>query len=143
MTHPGGRPPKYETAEEMQRDIDLYFETDAWVIVGKDENGEDKKEFRPTMSGLAFAVDMSRQSLVNYGKKDQFFDTVRKARQKVEIALELQLHNGAVAGTIFNLKNNFGWNDKTETQLTGANGGAIQTDNKWTVEFVNASPESK
>ena len=28
-------------------------------------------------------------------------------------------------------------------QLTGEDGGPVRTDNKWTVEFVNATPESK
>jgi hypothetical protein len=39
-------------------------------------------------------------------------------------------------GAIFSLKNNFGWKDKTEHELTGADGGAIKTDNKWTIEVV-------
>lgn len=33
--------------------------------------------------------------------------------------------------------------DVRTVELTGDGGGAVETDNKWTVEFVNASPESK
>lgn len=40
-----------------------------------------------------------------------------------------------------NMKNRFGWADKQE--VSGPDGGAIKTDSKWTVEFVNADPESK
>lgn len=32
--------------------------------------------------------------------------------------------------------------EKVINEHTGKDGGAIKTDNKWTVEFVNASPES-
>jgi len=35
------------------------------------------------------------------------------------------------------------YGDKTQKELSGPNGGPIQTDNKWVVEFVNAEPKSK
>lgn len=43
---------------------------------------------------------------------------------------------------IFNLKNRFPneWRDKREQELTGADGGPIKTDNKYSIEFVNAIP---
>ena len=34
------------------------------------------------------------------------------------MALEANLYNNAITGTIFNLKNNFGWVDKTESDVT-------------------------
>ena len=37
---------------------------------------------------------------------------------KVEEALEQRLYGNAVTGIIFNLKNNFGWQDKTEKEVT-------------------------
>lgn len=37
----------------------------------------------------------------------------------VEVFLEERLQGTAATGTIFNLKNNFGWKDKTEQKLTG------------------------
>jgi len=38
----------------------------------------------------------------------------------------------------FNMKNRFGWRDKIDQQVTGSEGGAVKTDSKITVEFVNA-----
>lgn len=110
--HAGGRPVLYETAEEMQGVIDNYFNTDAWI-----DSGETKM-FAPTMSGLAYALGMSRQSLINYGNKDEFFDTVKRARDRVAIALEQRLYGNNVTGIIFNLKNNFGWVDRVESTNT-------------------------
>ena len=40
-----------------------------------------------------------------------------------------------------NMKNRFGWADKQE--ITGKNGEAIKTDNKFTVEFVDADRTDK
>jgi len=98
--HAGGRPPKYKTAKEMQVLIDKYFD-------------RQDKEGRPyTVTGLALALDMSRQDLVNYQNKDEFFDTIKKAKQKVQEYNEEILINGKnVAGVIFNMKNNFGYTD--------------------------------
>lgn len=109
MPEPVGRPPKYKTPEEMQVVIDEYFEGDAYV-----EIGDEARLYAPTVSGLAFALDMSTEALRNYECKDEFLATVKKAKQKVEVALEQRLHGQAVTGTIFNLKNNFGWKDKQE-----------------------------
>jgi len=110
-----GRPPKYETPEQMQEATEEYFNTDAFIDMGE------ARIFAPTISGLAYALDLSRQGLIEYSEKDQFSDTVKKAKQRVEIALEQRLHGQAVTGTIFNLKNNFGWKDKVEqeTNTTG------------------------
>lgn len=113
---PGGRPVKYESKEEVQNIIDDYFETDAFIGEG------DSKAFVPTMAGLAYALGLSRQGLLDYSNKEEFFDTIKKAKLKVEISLEQRLAGNAVTGTIFNLKNNFGWKDKTERELTGEDG---------------------
>lgn len=98
---PAGRPPKYKNAKQLQAAIDKYFEEC------------EKKGLPYTVTGLAIACDLTRQSLVNYNEKDEFFDTIKKAKAKVEEFLE----NGAINGslnttfTIFNLKNNYGWKD--------------------------------
>lgn len=98
------RPKLYENKEEVQEIIDAYFSLC------------DQLEKPYTISGLANALNMSRQSLVNYSKEDEFFDTIKKAKLEVEQQLEENaLMNKANATfTIFNLKNNYGWRDSIE-----------------------------
>lgn len=129
----GGRPPKFETPEEMQAVIDAYFaECDPHIVesqyVEKLKNGQYKvktikRVSNPvpyTMSGLAFALGMSRQALLDYKKKDKFLDTIKNARAQIERSVEegMLSSNGVVAGHIFNLKNNFGWQDRHEIDHT-------------------------
>jgi hypothetical protein len=125
------RPPKYETPEEMERIIDLYFlacksnQTEDTSPLGElsDEEMELINSFGnpvvPTVSGLAFALGMSRQALLDYQKKDEFLDTVKRAKQRIELEVEQRLFGNSVTGVIFNLKNNFGWKDKMETEHSG------------------------
>ena len=116
-----GRPPKYETPEQMQEVIDRYFNKGgegeesgaAWIQMG------DAEMFAPTVEGLAYELGLSRQALLDYQKKDDFLDTIKRAKQKIGIALEQRLYGNNVTGIIFNLKNNFGWKDKTETEHSG------------------------
>jgi len=131
---PTGRPPLYETPEQMQEIIEEYFQS---VTYQHPETG--MVVSRPTMSGLAYALGMDRRSLVNYSHKEEFFPTIKRARDKVEASLEDNLYNNSVTGTIFNLKNNFGWVDKTEQERYGKDGQP----EKWQVEFVNASSQGK
>ena len=106
--HAGGRPPKYTKVEEIKEKIDRYFE-------------ECKLNNKPyTITGLGLALDMSRQDLINYSKKDEFFDTIKKAKMQVENYLEERLINDtSTTGIIFNLKNNYGWKDKQENVNIG------------------------
>lgn len=99
-----GRPKLYNSKEEMQEIIDAYFSLC------------DQLERPYTMSGLANALNMSRQSLINYSKDEEFFDTIKKARAKVEQQLEENALMGKANSTftIFNLKNNYGWRDSVE-----------------------------
>ena len=99
-----GRPPKFKNKEEMQEKIESYFE-------------ECKKEKRPiTFTGLAYSIGLSRQALFDYKEKDEFLDTIKKARDYVEMTLEERLigTSGVATGIIFNLKNNYDWKDKQE-----------------------------
>ncbi|MDY6827249.1 MAG: terminase small subunit [Bacillota bacterium] len=121
--HPGGRPVKYKTAEEIQVVIDAYF-TEC-----------DEKEEPYTITGLALATDMTRESLVNYGEKEEFFSTIKKAKLKCHNYAEKRLFSGGqAAGVIFNLKNNYGWKDKIEQEITGPDGKPLGIQ----VEFVEA-----
>lgn len=142
--NPVGRPLAYKTVEELDAAIDLYFETDAYIVVGTDDNGEPKKLYAPTMSGLAMSIGMDRRSLTNYAHKDEFFPAIKKARGRVEIALEQKLYGNTVTGIIFNLKNNFGWADKQEvTDGETAQPLSVSFDVRQAVEAVevtNAKP---
>jgi len=105
------RPKLYTSVEKMEEDIEKYF------------NECDEKEKPYTMSGLAYALDMDRKSLLNYSKDEQFFPTIKRAKEKVEQQLEENALSGKANATftIFNLKNNYGWVDKQEVENSSSN----------------------
>lgn len=109
--HAGGRPVKYKTNAEVQEVVDRYF------------NECDLKDKPYTMSGLALELDISRETLCQYTNKDEFSDTLLRARQKVQSYAEGQLYRtqGTVNGVIFSLSNNFGWSSKSETESKNIN----------------------
>ena len=113
---PGGKPPKFTSPEAMQAVIDVYF-------------AQCEADERPrTVSGLALTLGMSTECLRNYGHKDEYLATVKAAKQEVERWIEERLFAvGSPVGAIFNLKNNFGWKDKSEAEITGKDGGPIQS----------------
>jgi len=97
---------KWKTVWEIQPTIDEYFSTtpkDEWTI-----------------TGLALALDTSRETLCDYQWIDEFSDTIKKAKLKVEHSYEIDLKKSGRTGTIFALKN-FDWKDKTEVENTNLN----------------------
>ena len=98
---------KYKNANDLQKGIDKYFEEC------------DKKEKPYTMSGLAESLNIDRTTLIRYEDRDSFATLIKKAKQKVERQLEENALMGKANATftIFNLKNNYGWQDKTEVQV--------------------------
>lgn len=125
--HAGGRPPKYKTKKELAKKIEKYFEScfkpivkivDGKCIIVKDSEGNAVKEqYRPfTVTGLADALDMSRETLLRYSEKDEFSDTIMRAKRKCELYAEERLFDKDGAnGAKFSLANNFdGWKDKKE-----------------------------
>lgn len=128
-----GRPLKFETPEELQEKIDKYFEScfrpvrvllkDTSMYTNlTDENGDIVKEqYKPfTMSGLAYALGIDRRTLLNYSKKDEFFPTISRAKQRCEIYAEERLYDrDGNRGAIFSLTNNFNdWSDKQTVDTT-------------------------
>ena len=100
-----GRPKIFKSVEEVEEKINAYF-----------KYCEDKD--KPyTMSGLAYYLDVDRRTIVNYTKEEEFFPVIKKARDRVQMQLEENalLNKGNPTFTIFNLKNNFDWKDKIET----------------------------
>ena len=123
-----GRPPKYKTKEEIQEKIDAYFEE----CKGSPLLDEDGKPVltkfgcpiiigaRPlTITGLALALGFtSRQALLNYQAKEEFVDTIMRAKAKVECYAEERLFDKDGAnGAKFSLANNFeGWKEKQQIE---------------------------
>lgn len=105
----GGRPLLFKTVKELEDKINEYFE---------DENN------RPyTITSLAVWLDCDRKTLTNYEERDKFFPTIKRAKTKIEAEIE----KGALLGlynptfSIFNMKNNFGWQDKQEVDTIHTN----------------------
>jgi hypothetical protein len=120
MAHPGGRPLIFETPDDLKTAVDLYFAS------------ADK---RITLAGLALALDIDRQTLYNYAERDEFFDIIKKARERVEAAYEDRLiYENNPTGVIFALKN-MNWQDKTQQDL------AISGGITWNEQKTYVSPE--
>lgn len=127
-----GRPKKYNNAEEMQKVIDEYFngcqkpvkifnkDLGKYITVTDEKGNIEYEQYKPyTITGLANALNMSRQDLINYEKENEFFDTITRAKRKVEQYVEERLFNKDDAnGAKFNLANNFSrWKDKQEVEV--------------------------
>lgn len=135
----GGRPLLFDNAEALEAAISDYFES-CWEEVWhqqaildpetKKPTGETEwiqkldrhgnpilRQMRPySITGLAVALNTSRQTLLNYEERPEFFDTIKKAKDICEKYLEEGLLCGEIpaAPGIFNAKNNYGWVDKSE-----------------------------
>ena len=126
--HPGGRPPMYKTKEEIQEKIDAYFkECEGRVLTDTEGNTVYDKYGYPvrvdvkplTITGLALALGFtSRQALLNYQAKEEFVDTILRAKAKVEQYAEERLFDKDGAnGAKFSLANNFdGWREKQQIE---------------------------
>lgn len=118
-----GRKPKWESPEELEELIEKYLKS-CWTVK-RDMFGnpvkdpETKEEIlqqtKPyTISGMALYLDCDRHFLLEYAKKDKFSATIKKARNICQAYAEESLFSNKATGAIFNLKNNYGWKDKTE-----------------------------
>ena len=103
-----GRPLKFKTAEDLQKRIDEYF---AWA---------EDKGLPLSIERLAVFLDVDRKTVYNYSDKEDFFPTIKKAREyiyafQVEQGMLGKLHP---AFTIFLMKNQ-GYSDRQEHDLSG------------------------
>lgn len=94
------RPRIYENKQQLEKAIKDYFST--------------TPEEEITITWLALHLGFnSRQALLNYQSREEFNDTIKRAKSKVELAYEKSLRKNWRSGDIFALKN-FGWQDKVE-----------------------------
>ena len=102
---PAGRPPIFETPEQLETAIDAYI---------ADESTD------RTVTGLAIYLGFeSRQSMYDYEKKPEFSYLIKKALLIVENGYEKKVGGTTPTGAIFVLKN-MGWKDKTEQEISGS-----------------------
>lgn len=99
MKNKVGKPLKFRTVKKLQAAIDEYFANTAPDEV--------------TVTGLAIALDTTRETLMDYEHRDEYADAVKKAKLRVQHEYEKALRRQGRAGDIFALKN-FGWTDKQE-----------------------------
>ncbi len=138
-----GAPKKYTDKNIMQTKIEEYFEScfkEELKYNSKKKVYEPKIDYKGniikyqykpfTITGLANAIGLTRQSLLNYSKDDEFFDTITQAKQKVEEYVEERLFDrDGVNGAKFNLTNNFSnWSEKSELDTTISNKVTIVND---------------
>ena len=146
-----GRPKKFQSVEELEEAVERYFqscfvvatvEIKRWVpgdegeeegrpghfeydrVPAKTATGETVYELikQPTVTGLAVALDTTRDLLLDYENKPEnadFSDTIKRAKAIIHEYAEQYLFAGKnQTSGIFNLKNNFGWNDRSEIDMT-------------------------
>jgi hypothetical protein len=113
-----GRPREYQDAVAFAEKVSAYF----------DDCIDSEK--RPTLSGLSYWLGFEdRETFSSYANEGpDFARTVKRAKLQIADWLEQRLtdKNTFTPGIIFDLKNNHGWKDKTEQELTGAEGGPVQ-----------------
>ncbi len=91
----------------------------------------DANELPYTVAGLAYALSMSTDTLLNYEKRpgyESFFGTIKNAKQRIEAYM---IENGLIGNldktfSIFLAKANFGYSDQPKEQ---------NTDRKIIIEF--------
>jgi hypothetical protein len=98
-----GRPAKWESPERLQRLVDEYFDSTPLE--------------KQMITGLALHLDTNRETLCSYEDKDDFSDTIKKAKARIEMAYELRGLEKGTAFDIFRLKN-MGWRDKYDHDVT-------------------------
>lgn len=125
---PVGRPPTFTSPEEMEELIEKYFdECDGKIVYdikGNPMRNKDGKIIRDdkrpyTVTGLALALGFcTRQALLNYQGKEEFVDTITRAKARVERYAEERLYdNNGANGAKFSLANNFkGWTEKQQIE---------------------------
>ncbi len=122
---PGGRPLKFQSVEELEEKINKYFkecdETIVRTVYNKDGDVIEEVTRPYTVTGLALALGTSRETLLEYEERPEFVDAIKAAKLKCQNnAVERALIGKANATfSIFNLKNNHGWKDKTEIEHSG------------------------
>ncbi|HHT9144712.1 MAG TPA: terminase small subunit [Candidatus Wunengus sp. YC61] len=101
-----GRPLKYPDPEVIRKIGEAFFDK-------CDESGDPY-----TITGLALALDTTREVLIDYEHREDFQHVIKYLKQRCQNYAEKKLFAHNPTGAIFALKN-YGWTDKKEVEQTG------------------------
>lgn len=116
--------PIYTDSELFQAKVNEYFEICDATVIKKQVVAGGKviiiKTPEPyTMAGLAYHLDIERQTLNNYKKRDSYFDIIMCARKRIEKAnISLAMvgcHDSKIAA--LNLASNYGYAVKSDISV--------------------------
>lgn len=120
----GGRPLKFNSVGELEELIEQYFDK-------QDERAMINGWVLPlyNLEGLAVHLNCDPKTLFNYSKKEEYFPTIKAAKNKCLSVLvdKLQLGEGSVTGAIFLAKNGYGMKDKIDIEGKTTNMNVNQT----------------
>lgn len=140
-----GRPLKFKTPEELQEKINEYFAScdSRTQKILKDGEFIEVSNPRPyTITGLALHLGTSRDILLNYQDRDEYSNTIKAAKLKIQNFAEESLWQPKIAqGVMFNLVNNWGWRDRREQALMGPDGEPLN--NTGQIQLVFIKPEAR
>lgn len=153
---PVGRPTLYKP-EYVEQLIEFFDKEPFEHVPGIDKAGNEKMEMVPakfpTLARFATKIGVTRDTLYEWSTAKNDDETLKYpefsyAYKRAKDFQEAILVEGAMAGaftpsfSIFTAKNVLGWKDKTEQEITGADGAPLLTAIQ--VSFVEADePESK
>lgn len=118
-----GHKDKWSSVKELENAVNAYFAN------------ADAKDEPYLITGLCLALECSRECLLEwdkdtgkYPKPEKAVQIIRHAKLKCQNYAEKMLMSGKLnpTGAIFNLKNNYRWKDKSETDVT-SNGKALES----------------
>lgn len=149
MLNVGGRPKCFESPEDMVEGIEDYFKGLTTTVV--DENGNvlgSRWIGRPTFGGLAVSLGVSRRTLFEYSKSDEFLPLIKNAKDIIHAFNEQMLADGrnpvGAINTLVNLRD--GWvSDQKNIQIeaTIPDNGAKSADEITAFLDDRALPEGK
>ena len=114
VVNKGGKPLIFDTPEQLDEQIKAYFRY-------CDEN--DKPY---TIAGMAVWLDVDRQTIYNYAKREKYFDIIKKARDVILASWEERVIAEGKPGQIFIMKN-YGYTDMNEQQQAKVKADTEQT----------------
>lgn len=160
LGHSHGRPPLYDTPEQLEKQVKRYFkwcegdfhiETFTKVDVETGEERQishqvcDREPERYSTTGLALYLGFSsRQSLYDLSKTTQDFSyIIKRALLVIENMYENKLNGVNVAGPIFALSN-MGWKNRQAMELSDPNGKPLFSNldlKNWSEEDLKKATE--